>query len=505
VRGGEVVLGIDIGTSTSRGVIAWPDGRTIATAERAHTVSSPRPGWVEHDAEAVWWADFTSLCGELLAQAPGPIAAVCASGAGPCMLVADEAGRPLRPAILYGVDTRATQEIAELSDRYGAEHILQRCGSPLSTQAVGPKLAWIRRHEPDVWRRTRKLFLINSFLVYRLTGEYALDSHLASQCTPLYDIHQNRWIEEWAEQIAPGLPLPPLRWPVEIAGVVTPQAATVTGIAAGTPVAMGSNDARTDALSVGVCDPGDMMLTYGTTMYLMNTLPEIRTHPRLWCAVGIEPGIFNLGGGMATAGALTDWLRHLVGDVPYEQLAQEAAALAPGSDGLIALPYFAGERSPIFDPKARGVICGLTLRHGRAHLYRALIEATAYGVRHILDTMREIDGQGTRLVAVGGGARGGLWPQIVSDVTGRVQELPSVILGACYGSALLAARAVGLVEPTARWNAIAGYVEPIRRAHEIYDTLYPLYRDLYPATLPQMHALADLQISDSARDSTPAR
>nr|MDQ2716407.1 FGGY family carbohydrate kinase [Chloroflexota bacterium] len=170
-----LLLGIDIGTASSKGVLVRPDGEIIARSERAHELSLPHPGWAEHDAESVWWADFMSLCAQLLPQADAPIAAVCVSGIGPCLLAADEHGDPLRPAILYGIDTRATREIEEQTERYGAERILERCGSPLTSQAVGPKLAWLKRHEPEVWHKTRYFLMASSFIVQRLTGEYVLD------------------------------------------------------------------------------------------------------------------------------------------------------------------------------------------------------------------------------------------------------------------------------------------------------------------------------------------
>jgi xylulokinase len=196
---------------------------------------------------------------------------------------------------------------------------------------------------------------------------------------------------------------------------------------------------------------------------------------------------------MATSGALTGWLKKVSGDLPYETLTEEAAAVPPGSDALVVLPYFAGERTPLQDPKARGLISGLTLSHGRGHLYRAMLEATAYGVRHIFEAMREAGGGGERLVAVGGGTKGGVWTQIVSDVTGRPQELPEQTIGASYGDALLAARSVDLVEPDADWSRIAATVEPKEENRKVYDELYEIYRDLYPATREQMHALAGMQ------------
>lgn len=494
-----LLLGVDIGTSSSKGVLARPDGGIVATAQRPHGLSMPRPGWAEHDPEGVWWEDFVAICRELLERADDRVAAVCTSGIGACLLPADAAGNPLRPAILYGIDTRAAREIEELTGRYGERTILERCGSPLSSQAVGPKLLWLRRNEPGVWERTRKIFMASSFLVWRLTGEYVLDHHSASQCDPLYDLREYRWIGEWAEEIAPGLPLPRLLWPAEVAGRVTPEAARATGLPAGTPVAAGTIDAWSEGASVGVQRPGDLMLMYGTTMFIIEVVSEPLHHPGLWGTTGILPGTRNLAAGMATSGALTGWLREISGGLPYERLTEEAAAVAPGSDGLVVLPYFAGERTPLFDPKARGLIGGLTLSHTRGHLYRAVLEATAYGVRHIFESMREAGGGGGRLVAVGGGTKGGLWTQIVSDVTGRSQQLPEQTIGASYGDALLAARAVGLADEDTDWCTIADTVEPDPSNRGLYDELYRVYRELYPATREQMHRLAEMQEGTAPR------
>lgn len=488
-----LLLGVDVGTASTKGVLARPDGEVVASAERQHGLSLPNPGWAEHDAERVWWDDFVSICRELLEEADDDIAAVCTSGIGACLLPADEGGEPLRPAILYGIDSRAEAEIDELNDRYGREELLRRCGSVCTTQAVGPKLLWLQRNEPEVWEKTKKFFMANSFISWRLTGEYVLDHHSASQCDPLYDVQEFAWIRARAEEIAPGLPLPRLLWPAEVVGEVTPEASERTGIPAGTPVAAGTIDAWSEGASVGVQKPGDLMLMYGTTMFMIEVLDEALHHPGLWGTTGVLPGTHNLAAGMATSGALTGWLQEISGGLPYAKLTEEAAAVPPGSDALVVLPYFAGERTPLFDPKARGLISGLTMSHGRGHLYRAMLEATAYGVRHIFESMREAGGGGERLVAVGGGTKGGLWTRIVSDVTGRPQNLPEQTIGAAYGDALLAARAVGLADPDTDWTRIAETVEPDETNRELYDELYGVYREIYPVTRDQMHRLADLQ------------
>ena len=492
-RGGELLLGVDIGTASSKGVLARPDGELVASAERPHQLSLPRPGWAEHDAEGVWWADFTSICSELLEKADGPVAAVCVSGIGPCFLAAGEGGRPLRPAILYGIDTRATREVEELTERYGNEKVIEVCGNPLTAQSVGPKIAWLRRNEPEVWEQTRYFFMAHTYVAFKLTGEYVLDHPLASVSEPLYDIKERRWIGDWADEVAPGLELPELRWPSEVAGLVTDEAAEATGLPAGIPVAVGTNDGFSEGISVGVRAPGDVMVMYGSTMVTIEVLEEALPAPNLWSNAGVFEGTYNLAGGMSTSGSLTSWVQDLSGGVSFEELTKEAAGVVPGSDALVVLPYFAGERAPISDPNARGVICGLTLSHGRGHLYRAMLEATAYGVRHLLEAMEDAGGRGKRFVAVGGGTKGGLWTQIVSDVTGVSQELPEKTIGASYGDALLAGVACGLVNRDADWTTMASTVEPDPKNRGVYDELYAVYKDLYPATNSAVHALAAMQ------------
>jgi xylulokinase len=489
------LLGIDIGTSSTKGVLATEQGEVLATATRQHKTSMPRPGWAEHDADAIWWSDVREVAKELLTGADVRLAGVCVSGIGPCLLVADEDGRPLRPAILYGIDTRATAEIAELSDKLGAEAILQRCGSPLTTQAVGPKLLWLSRHEPATFAASRRMFMASSYAAWRLTGEYVLDHHSASQCDPMYSLAEGRWAADWAADLAGPVQLPPLRWPGEVTGHVTPRAAAETGIPAGTPVAAGTIDAWSEAVSAGVRDPGEYMVMLGTTMFFTATTERPLADPRLWSTAGAFPGTWTLAGGMAASGALINWASDLTGvDVP--QLMDEAAAVPPGADGLLILPYFAGERTPVFDPQARGTVFGLTLRHGRAHLYRAFLEATAFGTRHNLDTFADVGARLERGVAVGGGTMSNLWPQILADVTGRELHIPEVTVGAAYGDAFLAAAATGRVDPGSRWDRTRAVITPDLATAHRYARLYELYREAYPATAPISHALAATQESD---------
>jgi xylulokinase len=492
-------LGVDIGTSSSKGVLADADGRILASAVRAHGVSRPRPGHVEMDAD-IWWAEFTSLARELpeLARADGfetDVVAVGVSGMGPCVLLADDDDRPVRPAILYGVDMRTGAQIARMTDELGVDEITRVGGSTLTSQAAGPKIVWVADEEPLAYSRARRLFMPASWLTRRLTGAYVLDHQSASQTSPLYDVQAEAWHDPWWQRYAPGVEAPRLVWPGAIAGTVTDAAAQATGIRPGTPVIAGTIDAWSEAVSVGAHEAGDLMLMYGTTMFMVytntvaNGTETLRT-PSMWTTVGAFPGTRNLAGGLATSGALTAWLRGIT-DADYPALLAEAAASGRGAGGLVMLPYFAGERTPILDPDARGVIAGLTLDHTRGDLYRAALEATALGVRHNVETMRAAGADIRRIVAVGGGTQGSLWLQIVSDATGLVQEVPRTTIGASYGAAFLAATAVADEPPRiAEWNPIATTIHPDPDAAAFYDDLFDRYVRLYASTKELVHELA---------------
>jgi xylulokinase len=309
----------------------------------------------------------------------------------------------------------------------------------------------------------------------------------------MYDLDAADWARDWAEVVAPGLALPRLAWPSEIAGTVTAEAAAATGLRAGTPVTAGTIDAWAESVSAGVRDPGDTMVMYGTTMFLVQVTEAPARHRNLWATRGVSPGSFTTAAGMATSGAITAWLCELTGR-GYEELLEVAAGVPAGSRGLLLLPYFAGERTPVFDPDARGVVIGLTTAHGRAELYRAALEGIAHGVRHNLEAFADAGGPASpRLVAVGGGTRGGLWTRIVSDVTGLAQEVPVDTTGAAFGDAFLAAAAVGAADDVRAWNPIADTVEPDPAHRELYDEFHRHYRDLYDVTAGTAHFLAEAQ------------
>lgn len=515
---GNLLLGIDIGTYSSKGVLCTPDGEVVAEATIEHGLSLPQPGWVEHDPDAIWWGEFVGLTRLLLGDrfSGDDVGAVAVSAIGSCLLPVDAEGNALRAGILYGIDTRASEEIRLLDGQFGEEAMFDLAGMALTSQAIGPKILWLKRHEPEVYAAARWFYTASSFIVQKLTGEAVIDVHSASYYNPLFDLRGLKWDARFAGPIVKLDRLPRLLWPTEVAGTVTADAARATGLRVGTPVTAGTIDAAAEAISAGVSAPGDMMVMYGTTMFFIHLTSEPVPDSRMWATSYVLPGLYSIEGGMSTTGALTRWFRDTLGAEEmaaeaaggpnaYTALAAGAAAIAPGADGLICLPYFAGERTPINDPDARGVFAGLTLSHTKAHLYRASLEATAFGVRHNLETMAAMGAPPRRLVAVGGGAKNPLWLQIVSDVTGLPQDVPQRTIGASYGDAFLAGIATGLVPDLAslkeRWVTLALQLEPDASVKPTYDAYYEIYRDLYQTVKPQLHALARLGANRASQDS----
>ena len=487
----DLVIGVDMGTASTKGVLTDVNGDVLAIETVSHETSMPRPGWVEVDPERVWWREICAISRALMSAIPagGRVVAICISGVGPCLVLCDDELRPSRPAILYGVDTRASAEIDYLTEHLGADRILVEAGSLLSSQAVGPKMLWVQRQEPDVWAGSTRWLGSNSYVAAKLTGEYVIDHHTASQCDPLYAIEEFGWHREWADRICVGIPMPRLCWPGEVLGTVHRRGADETGLPEGLPVVAGTVDAFAEAFSVGVRAPGDQMLMYGSTMFLVQVIDEMHRDRSLWATVGVEKQTRALAAGTSTSGQLISWLQSVTGNPSFDEVTAETMAVPPGSGGLLLLPYLAGERTPVFDPNARGVFAGLTLSHTRGHLFRAAYEGIAFGIRQILEMFDDAH-TASRTVAVGGGLRSPIWAQAVSDITGRTQLVPEQTIGASFGDALLAAIAVNLVGPETDWTRPAREIAPDLSLSARYDDLYQTWRELYPATADQVHRLA---------------
>ena len=490
-------LGIDIGTFESKGVLVDEAGEIVAQASRPHKMLVPKPGWAEHDPELDWWGDFCFISQKLIVESnvdPQSIRSVGTSAIGPCMLPVDAEGNPLMNGVLYGVDTRSAKEIDELTGRIGAERILDVCGNALTSQSVGPKILWLKNNRPDIYARAAKIVTSTTFIVQRLTGNCVVDHYTAANTSPLYDVGKLAYTDALAPEIVPLEKLPTPVWSTDIAGRVTAKAAAATGLAEGTAVICGTIDASAEAFSVGVLSPGDMMVMYGSTVFIIQLTAERVGDARLWYAPWIFPGQHASMSGLATSGTLTHWFRDEIAKeldpaTAFAKLAEEAATSPPGANGLVMLPYFSGERTPIHDPHAKGVLFGLNLTHTRADVFRAVLEGIAYGTNHIIETYHAVGHSPRRLFAVGGGTKNRVWGQATSDVSGATQIIRSRTIGASYGDAFLAALAVGdaRLADIESWNPVAS--EIVGTPSDAYRRQYSIYREIYSRTADLMRQL----------------
>lgn len=508
--GQDLLLGIDIGTYESKGVLTTPKGEVIAQAAIPHKMLFPHAGWAEHDPESTWWGDFCALSKKLLATdgvSPEDIKGVAVSAIGPDVLPIDENFNPLRMGILYGVDTRAVEEINELNAIYGEDVIFNETANSLSSQATGPKILWIKKNEPEVYAKARWFVDATTFIVARLTSRVVVDHFSAGGMVPMYDPWKREWNPKYTKGIVEIDQLPEILWSHEIAGHITESASKQTGLAVGTPVTTGTIDAGAEALSVGVIEPGEMMMMYGSTIFMIQVTDNDQARDkRLWANPYLFPGTWCLLAGMATSGALTRWFRdnfakELItaeeagGENSYAVLVKEAAETAPGAEGVIVLPYFSGERTPIMDPRARGMIFGLSLTHTRGHIFRSILEGMGHGVKQHVDLFTGIGARPRRIKSVGGGTKNTVWLQAVSDISGVPQEVAPLTFGASYGDALLAGVAVGLVsgpEEILVWQGKSKVVEPNKSLEATYAPLSEIYTTLYQSTKESMHKLHEM-------------
>ena len=496
---GDLLVGIDVGTQSSKGVLVRPDGTVVAEVRAAHGMDVPRPGWAEQDADAVWWADVCSIARQLVAAVPAGdrIVAIGVSAIGPTVVPLDAAGRPLRPAILYGVDTRATAQIAELEARHGAAELERWSGMQLSSQAAGPKIAWLAEHEPEIHRGARWFVTATTYLVHRLTGAMVIDAHTASHFNPIFDRSTIGWSDRYADGITSIDRLPAIGWPSDVAGVVTAEAAAATGLPAGVPVAVGTIDALAEGISVGIARPGDLMVMYGsTTFFILMTEAPVEAGA-LWLTAGAERRQWALAAGLATGGSALAWFRdrfaqdlvaaERAGGAPaFAALSAEATAaeVAEGHEDLLFLPYLSGERTPINDPRARAVIAGASLHSSRGDVYLALLQGIAYATRANLETMRNLGAPIRRVVAVGGGTADPLLLQLVSDACQVEQVVPANTIGASRGDALLAGWAAGILgrHDGRGWMAIERRITPVPDRRPGHDRRYASFGELYRVT-----------------------
>jgi xylulokinase len=448
----------------------------------------PHPGWVEQDADGVWFKDLLEIVAALLTK-PGikadAIKAIGISAISPCVLPVDKNGVPLRPGILYGIDSRAEEEIKQLEERIGRDAIFKMTRQNLSSQSCCPKILWIKNKEPEVYDKAACFLTAQGYLVYKLTGNFTLDIYDAMAYAPLYDIHNRRWDSTYENEITEIAKLPGLLWTADIAGTVSSRAAELTGLKEGTPVICGTADAMSESLSVGLHKSGDMMMMYGSSNFYILRTDALLPQENSWASYFVTSKAEHiLAGGMTSAGNLFKWLRETFPGRDFPQWEALSSESAPGAGGLTLLPYFAGERTPINNPRARGNLFGITLRTKAGDVYRAFQEALGYGVRHNIETLRENGIEAKRIFAIGSIAKSSQLLQIISDISGCPQLAAREKAGACYGNAFMAALGAGFIgdiSEISRWVSYENEIIPNNQHRNIYDEGFARYKALYKA------------------------
>jgi xylulokinase len=485
-------IGVDIGTTGVKAALIEVDGRILADATVEHDLHSPRSGWAEEDPRD--WITGTIAALRALAQSPEldphGIAAIGVSGMVPAMVLVDEHGQPVRPSIQQN-DARAIAEVAELAERIDQDLLYRLTGGYTNQQHIAPRLLWVQRNEPDAWRRTRTILgsydLVTAWLCDDSPADCSLELNWAIE-SGLYDFRDRRWVPELLEAVdlVPSY-FPPVHDPTDIVGELGPVAAAATGLPAGLPVVAGSADHIASALAAALRDDGDTLIKFGGAGDILYCSNQPLTHPSLFIDAHDIPGKYLLNGCMAASGSLVKWyVTEILGlsttKSTLQELDREAALVPPGSGGITILPYFLGEKTPIMDPRARGVIFGLDLSHSRAHIFRATLEAVMYGFRHHVDVLREAGLEPARFLATNGGVSSSLWRQIAADVLAEPITSFRNHPGSVLGVAFVAGMAGGIFS---NWSEIDRFLterfvnEPESSAASHYDRSYSIYRELY--------------------------
>ncbi|MHC4990089.1 MAG: xylulokinase [Planctomycetota bacterium] len=503
----DVLLGIDVGTGGSKALLIDAEGGVLATATHEYELLTPRPRWTEQRPEDWWNATARSIRAvtEAADVEPGRIAAVGLTGQMHGLVLLDDAGRVLRPAILWN-DQRTDAQCREIHDRIGVENVLRYAGKPALSGFTAPKVLWVQEHEPEVFEAAAHLLLPKDYVRYRLTGALGCDVADASG-TLLFDTRQRRWSPELLEALeVPASWLPEVHESPVVSARVSTEGAAACGLAAGTPVVAGAGDQAAEAIGCGIVDEGLVSVTVGTSGVVFAASEQYRPDPdgRLHAYCHAVPDAWHLMGVMLSAGGSLRWFRDALGEAecararargvdPYEELLSPAASVPAGCEGLVFLPYLTGERTPHADPFARGAFVGLTLRHDKAHLTRAVLEGVAFGLLDSLRLLGELGVPVQRVRLSGGGARSPLWRQIMADVFDAEVATVNVTQGAAYGAALLAGVGAGVFPDvrTAGRQVVreTGTTTPGGDT-EAYAATYRHYRSLYPALADEFRGLA---------------
>jgi len=510
----SLLLGIDVGTSGLKAVVYdAEEASPVAFASGEYPLEFPFRGAVEQDAR-LWWkatvAALSSLKQKLAERGRnlGEIRAVGVGGQGWSCLPVDEKGEPLRPSMIW-LDRRAEEECDYLRREFGDNAILEISGNRIDPAYVTPKQLWLKKHQPQIFRKARYFLQSESYIVFKLTGRFT--QNLSSGYGfYFFDIARGEWRADIAERM--GIPIekhPEIYDCSEVVGEVTTESAEETGLRRGTPVVAGGLDAACATLGAGVYLRGQTQDQGGTAGGMSICVDEPLRHPDLILGFHVVPRMWLLQGGTVAGGASLNWFRDTFGVSPdlksqnpdaddFELLSMEAAESEAGSGGVIFLPYLAGERSPLWDSAACGVFFGLSFTTKRCQIVRAVMEGAAFALRHNLETAATVGAEVTELYGVGGATRSEVWCQIKSDITGKPMHIPSISEGTTLGAAILAGKGVGVFREIA--DGVRLMVKrsrshlPRAELKSIYDRLYGIYLKLYPALRESMHSLRSVTV-----------
>lgn len=497
------VLGIDVGTGGTRAVIVGENGRIRASATEEHEhFTSPQIGWAEQRPED-WWRATGAAVRETLAQGTlrgEQISCVGFSGQMHGAVMLDGSSEVVRPALIW-CDVRTEKQCRDLTERIGAERLIELTCNPALPNFTLTKFLWTREHEPQNWRRVRSVMLPKDYVRFRLTGERAMDMADASG-TLMLDVARRQWSSEVLEasEIDPSV-LPALYESPDVCGQVSSLGAAATGLAAGTPVVAGAGDQAAGATGMGIVAPGAVSATIGTSgvVFAATDRPALDRRGRLHTFCHAVPGRWHVMGVTQAAGLSLRWFRDLVmrdhpgeGGDPYDRLTAEAAMAPPGADGLLWAPYLMGERTPHLDANARGALAGVTASHTRAHVARAILEGVAFSLKDTFTIFGEMNVPVKRIRLGGGGARSPLWRQIQADVYGYDVEIVEAEEGAAYGAAILAgvgakiwpsvdAACEAVVRVAERIRANAANVAVMEAGYKAFRRIYPAMKTIFPS------------------------
>jgi xylulokinase len=491
---GSLLIGIDIGTTSVKGTLIDTLGNILAESSRPHDLLSPQIGWAEEKTE-IWWQSTLEILKDLAdrqREFAGRVKAISTSGMVPALVILDETGEPLRNSIQQN-DARTFSEIAYLKEKFDEAKFFEATGGSINQQNISPRLLWLRKHEPEVMQRAKIFMGSYDYITYKLTGKLSLERNWALE-SGMYDAHRETWLP-WVlkETGITETMLPPVMAPGAPLGKLLPELAGELGFDSDLLVAVGSGDHVASAFSAGVKEDGNVLLKFGGAGDILIGSKHLVTDPRIFIDYHLIPGQFLLNGCMASSGSLVKWFARTffaeqidayekAGKNYYAYLDQLAEPIAPGSDGVLTLPYFIGEKTPIMDAKARGVFFGLSLHHRAEHLYRSVLEAVGYGFYHHITVFREMGLNPGRYYMCNGGSKSKLWRQVVTDVIGSPVEYITRHPGSSLGAAFIAGMAIGVFS---EWSEVEQYIteheiiQPDLKKHVLYQKYFQIYRKLY--------------------------